>query len=153
MLTTQVAPEPPRFWASPRRCRFHLAVACFTTKLLNDVADLADTGCANGMPFRFQSSAGVDGEASIEGGAAFGGEGSTFAFCDEAEVLTGYNFGDGKAIVQFGKVDVFGAESGHRVSLCASRLHGGKHGDVALAIESKVIGRFAQLPVHAQREK
>ncbi len=99
-----------------------LARAGVPAQLHDDVADLADTGCAHGMTFRFEAAAGVNRKPAGERAAPSGCIRAAFAFFHEAEIFTGDDFGDGEAIVQFRDFDIFGAESGQRVGFLRPRI-------------------------------
>src|ERR1019366_6859734 len=68
-----------------------LAVAGFATDLLDEVADLRNTGGADRVAFRFQTAAGVDGHRTIAAVSAFRCEEAAASAFDEAEVLHGDN--------------------------------------------------------------
>ena len=94
-----------------------LAFARFAAELLDDVADLRGTCCADGMAFAFEASAGVERHGSAAACFACRGEEAALSAVAEAQVFHGDDFGDGEAIVEFGEVDLLGAEAGLAVGL------------------------------------
>ena len=117
-----------------------LTIAGIATDLHGDIADLAHACCADGMTFRFQASAGVDGKTAVDGTATCRGKRSAFAFLDESEIFAGDDFGNRKTIVELGEFDVFRAESGHCVGFLAGGLDGREAGNVVFAVKGNVIG-------------
>ena len=109
MVTTQVAPEPPRFWARPSSARGHLALAGLAAHLDDEVADLRHAGGAHRVALGFQAAAGVHGFRAVARGASRGGVRAAFAARDEAEVFERDDLGDGEAVVQLAELDFVAA--------------------------------------------
>src|SRR4051794_19305704 len=106
-----------------------LTSACLAADLLYQVADLGDTGCAHRVPLGFQPAAGIDGPLARPRGVPFKRIRTAFSTARKAKVLSGDDFRDRKAVVQFGELDVARRDARHPVSLLAGTPDRGKRGD------------------------
>ena len=111
MVTTQVAPEPPRFCASPTLMARDLPWARISSELHHYVADLSDSRCTDRMPFGFQTATGIDRDGSANGSASRCRKRASIAFPNESKVLGSDNLSDGEAIVQFSELYIAGPKA------------------------------------------
>src|SRR5581483_10960879 len=78
-----------------------LAAAGFAHELLEDLDDLADTGCADGVTLGFQAATRVHGPASADARRAGDGFLRTGAALEQPQILGGHDLGDGEAVMHF----------------------------------------------------
>ena len=142
MLTTQVAPDPPRFCARPIRCFRTCRRPGIAPQLLHDIADLPDAGGPHRMTLRLQAAARVNRNRSRYGCAAGCGERAALAFRDKPKVLRCDNLRNRETVMQFSNVDIAGSNPGFRIRLCARRLHRGETGDLRFPVEGHAVGRL-----------
>src|SRR3712207_3660039 len=64
-----------------------LTVACLTSDLLDEIADLGDACRSDRMPFRLQAAAGVDGLVAVQRRTPLGGKESSATLLHEPEVF------------------------------------------------------------------
>ena len=116
--------------------RFHLA-----SQLFENLNHLTGSGCSEWMTFGLETPAGVHRHASlIDDALAFASEAPSFSSLSETEVFGCENFSDGKAVMNFGKINVSGCQVRHFVGFSSCRLGGFELGDGWTVVKSQMVG-------------
>ena len=104
----------------------HLAGAGFAAQLLIHLNHLGHAAGAHRVAFGLEAAAGVDRTVARPGRAPLVHRVRAFAGGKEAQILGGYDFGNGKAVVDFGHAHLLRPDARHGVSLGGGGFGGGQ---------------------------
>ena len=101
----------------------YLALSGLTTQLFDHFHNLEDAGRSDRMALALQAARGVDGQRPAQGGLALLQGAVAFTLGEESDFLALGDFEDCESVVQFGDIDVLGAEPGHLVGIVGRLAH------------------------------